>query len=445
MKRLHVWPDGLMGQVMAVLLAAIVLEFLGSALLYQYFDTSASRTDRAQHVAEQLVVGDRVMASSAPQVRALVASQLSSDHIVMTWRRRPIVDQTASDDDLMELRKIMIDWEPRLLSRDIRLANTPGKERRVEGTLTLDDGSFIHFSTQVPGHHQAIYASAASIAVLILGVLLSAALVIRALGSPLRHLANAADAAGHGVPVMLTERGPPDLRALARAFNAMQLRIADLIDSRTRALAAMSHDLRTPLSRLRLRSEQIEGELVRTAISKDIYEMERMLDSVLYYLAGEASGEECRLTDIASLAMTLVDDAADAGGEVTYEGPDTLNLTISPLRVKRALGNLIDNALHYGERALVSLRRSAEGVHLIVEDDGPGIPEADLDGVVEPFRRLDIARSRNTGGLGLGLSIVQHTMQKEGGELRLANRSPHGLRAELFFPLRSAEPRNILK
>jgi len=434
LKRLHVWPHGLMGQVMAVLLTAILLEFLGSALLYRYFDTSASRTDRAQHVAEQLVVGDRVMASSAQQVRGLVASQLSSDHIAMDWRSAPIVDQTASDEDLLELRTIMTDWEPRLLSRDIRLGNVAGVKARVEGTLTLDDGSFIHFSTQFPGHHQAIYASAASITLLILGVLLSAALVIRALGSPLRHLAVAADAAGHGAPVMLTERGPPDLRALARAFNGMQLRITDLIDSRTRALAAMSHDLRTPLSRLRLRSEQIDGELVRAAISKDIYEMERMLDSVLYYLAGEADGEERRLTDLASLAMTLVDDAADTGSEVTYDGPDSLNVTISPLRVKRALDNLIDNALHYGERAFVTLRQDEEGVHLVVEDDGPGIPEADLEGVVEPFRRLDSARPRNTDGLGLGLSIVLHTMQKEGGELRLGNRHPHGLRAELFFP-----------
>jgi two-component system osmolarity sensor histidine kinase EnvZ len=443
--RRHVWPNGLMGQVMAVLLAAIVLEFLGSALLYRYFDTSALRKDRAQHVAEQLVVADRLLASTAPSLRPLVANQLSSDHITVNWRDTAVADQTAVNDDLQDLRKIMTTWEDRLISRDIRLAADPADDAIVEGSLMLDDRSFIHFRTEVPGTWQTVYASAASIGLLILGVMVAAALVIRALGSPLRHLTGAADAAGHGAPVLLTESGPPDLRALARAFNAMQLRIADLIESRTRALAAVSHDLRTPLSRLRLQAEQIDEELVRAAIGKDIHEMERMLDSVLTYLSGQANEEEARLTDLASLAMTVVDDASDTGRPVEYDGPDSLHAKVGALRVKRALDNLIDNAVHYGDRAWVSLSRSEAGIHLVVEDAGPGIPPEQLADVIEPFRRLDYARPRNTDGLGLGLSIVAHTMQQERGELRLCNAAPRGLRAEMFFPQGSIDSRNNLK
>lgn len=423
-----------MGRVMAVLLAAILLEFLGSALLYQYFDTSSSREESARNLAEQLVVADQVLSGTVPRNRRGLADQLSSDHVAIDWRAVPVADRLRRDEHLREVLAIMTDWEEPLAKRDIRLALDPHNERRILGSLRLDDGSYIQFATDMRGHWESFYLSVLSICVLIVGVLLAAALVIRALGAPLRHLADAADAAGHGAPVLLTERGPPDLRKLAQAFNAMQLRVADLIASRTRALAAMSHDLRTPLARLRLRSEQIEEEMVQAAMAKDIHEMERMLDSVLAYLAGVSDHEEPRRMDLAALAMTLADDAADLGKPVEYVGPDSLHAVLCPLRIRRALGNLVDNALNYGESAFIRLSSSSEGIHLVVEDDGPGIPPAQLETVLEPFRRLDYARPRNTDGMGLGLSIVSDIMRREGGELRLANREPHGLRAELFFP-----------
>ena len=445
MTRWHVWPDGLMGRVMAVLLAAIVLEFLGSTLLYQYFDTASSREAGARNLAEQLVVADQVLSSAAPRERPGLVKPLSSDHVRIAWRAVPVADQTFRRADLREVREIMVAWEETLARRDIRLALQRDDSQHVIGSLRLDDGSYIHFSTHIRGHWQSFYLSLLSISLLIIGVFAAAGIVIRALGVPLRHLAVAADAAGHGTPVLLEERGPGDLRTMARAFNAMQLRVTDLIDGRTRALAAMSHDLRTPLARLRLWSEQIEDELVQGAIGKDIHEMERMLDSVLTYLSGVADGEEPMRIDLASLAMTVVDDAADLGQPVEYVGPDSLHAVLCPLRTKRALSNLVDNALNYGDRAVVTLSTSMAGIHLVVEDDGPGIPTEQLSEVLEPFRRLDYARPRNTDGMGLGLSIVNDAMQREGGELRLCNRRPHGLRAELFFPQGGISERNNLK
>lgn len=440
MTRGHIWPDGLIGRVMLVLLGAILLEFLGSALLYQYFDTSKSREESARNLAEQLVVADQVLSGASPVERHALESQLSSDHVRIVWRTVPTADQTFRRASLREVRDIMIDWEGNLARRDIRLAYDRHNENRIVGSIALADGSHVQFVTDMRSHLESFYLSAFSIGTLLIGVFLAAALVIRALGSPLRNLATAADAAGHGEPVLLTERGPPDLRALARAFNAMQLRVTGLIDSRTRALAAMSHDLRTPLARLRLRSEQIDDDMVQAAISKDLHEMERMLDSVLAYLAGVADDEEPRPIDLAALALTVVDDAADLGQPVDYEGPDSLHARLRSLRIKRALGNLIDNALNYGEGAHVRLSTSDAGIHLIVEDDGPGIPAEELPTAVEPFRRLDSARPRNTAGMGLGLSIVTDIMQREGGELRLRNRQPHGLTAELFFPLVQQNP-----
>lgn len=434
MSRAHIWPDGLMGRVIAVLLAAIMLELLGSTLLYQYLDTSASREESARNLAEQLVVADRVLTAAPPNERPSLARQLSSHHVKVTWRAVPVPDQTVRNADLREVRQILSEWEGGLAGRDIYLALDHSDHEFLIGSIALPDGSYVQFSTRMRSAFESFGLSLLSLCVMFIGVFAAAALVIRALGSPLRNLASVADTAGHGPPVLLAERGPQDLRALARAFNAMQLRVAELIASRTRALAAMSHDLRTPLTRLKLWSEQIDDEPTQAAMSKDIREMEHMLDSVLAYLAGVVDAEEPRKIDLAALAMTLADNAADVGQAVAYSGPDSLHATVCPLRIKRALGNLIDNALHYGERAVVHLSTSAEGIHLVVEDDGPGIPAEDLQEVVEPFRRLDYARPRNTEGMGLGLSIVSDIMQREGGELRLGNREPHGLRAELFFP-----------
>ncbi|MBO9519149.1 MAG: HAMP domain-containing protein [Porphyrobacter sp.] len=434
MTRGHIWPDGLMGRVMAVLLAAIVLEFLGSALLYQYFDTSASREESARNLAEQLVVADRVLDGTQPGGRSALVGQLSSDHVKIGWRAVPVADQRSHRSELREVYSIMTAWEEQLAEREIQLAFDPGDEQRIVGSIRLEDGSYVQFATRMRSQWESFYLSSLSLALLIVGVLIAAALVIRALGSPLRHLADAADAAGHGQPVLLAERGPQDLRTLARAFNAMQMRVAELIASRTRALAAMSHDLRTPLARLRLRSELIDDEMLQVAIDKDIHEMERMLDSVLAYLAGVTDAEEPSNIDLASLAMTVADDAADLGRPVEYAGPDSLHIRMCPLRIKRALGNLVDNALHYGDRACIELRTSPDGIHLAVEDDGPGIPEEQLAEALEPFRRLEFARPRNTEGMGLGLSIVHDIVQREGGELRLGNRQPTGLRAEMFFP-----------
>lgn len=434
MIRGHIWPDGLMGRVMAVLLAAIVLEFLGSTLLYQYFDTSSSREEGARNLAEQLVVADRVLDAAPARSRPALANQLSSDHVKIEWRTTPVVDQTFRQAPLRQIRTIMTAWEDDLGARDVRLNFDPKDDERVVGSIALHDGSYVHFSTHMYSRLKSFTLSLFSIGMLLFGVFAAAAIVIRALGSPLRNLAHAADAAGHGQPVLLTERGPPDLRTLARAFNAMQLRVADLVATRTRSLAAVSHDLRTPLARLRLRAEQIDDDSVQAAIGKDIYEMERMLDSALAYLAGLSDAEEPQKIDLAALAMTLVDEAADMGEPIEYSGPDSLHAVLCPLRTRRALGNLIDNALNYAERCSVHLGTSAEGIHLVVEDDGPGIPAEQLAVVVEPFQRLDFARPRNTGGMGLGLSIVSDIMQREGGELRLDNREPHGLRAELFYP-----------
>jgi signal transduction histidine kinase len=225
------------------------------------------------------------------------------------------------------------------------------------------------------------------------------------------------------------------VRRLVTAFNRMQARIAALIEARTQSLAAVGHDLRTPLARLRLRTESIPSDEVRAAIGQDVSEMEAMIASLLAFLGGDSDPEKPTALDLAVLCATLVDDATDRGHEATYVGPDHFELRLRRLAMKRALTNLVENALHYGERVTVVLEPGDGVVTIRVMDDGPGIPENQMDAVLEPFVRLDPARGRDTVGFGLGLPIVVQAIAAEGGQLMLSNRASGGLVATVTLPI----------
>ena len=432
--RMHLWPIGFIGQVMAVLLAAITLEFVGSTLLYESLEIGSVREERARQFAGQLIVAERLMSGAPTDKRHALAKKLTSKHLTISWVNSPVSDEAQRRPGLEDIHEKMVAWESGLAERDLRLS-VAADGNVVVGTLRLTDDTWVHFRSTLtnnfwPGFTKAFL----SLFILVLGVLLAAVLAIRSLGTPMRALAHAADAiGGAGSPVRISERGSRDLKMVARAFNGMQERIAQLLGSRTQMLVAVSHDLRTPLARLRLRSEVITDIATRDSITGEIEEMERMLTSVLTYLSGESDPEKPQLTDVAVLAMTLVDAAADAGKSIEYHGPDSLHLRVRSLSIKRALGNLINNALHYADRVTVTLLSDAEGVHLMVEDEGPGIPAGELEAVLKPFYRLDAARPRNTEGLGLGLAIVDRAIKQERGALRLTNRHSGGLKAELVF------------
>ena len=212
----------------------------------------------------------------------------------------------------------------------------------------------------------------------------------------------------------------------------MQARIDRMITDRTQALAAVSHDLRTPIARLRLRASFLDDAELQGQFDADLAEMDAMVGTTLAYLRGDQEQEARRPTDLAAILETLCDDATDAGKDVLYEGPAQARLTGRPLALKRALSNLIDNAVHYGgaARVRVCIGETACVVH--VEDSGPGIPEDQMDSVFEPFRRLDHARGR--GGSGLGLTIARQAVEAHGGIIRLSNRPEGGLRATVVLP-----------
>jgi signal transduction histidine kinase len=232
----------------------------------------------------------------------------------------------------------------------------------------------------------------------------------------------------------LPETGPSEVRDAARAFNVMQTTLREGIEERERFLAAVSHDLKTPVTRLRLRTEMLADSDLRDRFRTDLAEMQHMLEGALDYLRGEAIDEPIQPVDLVALAESLVDDFS-AMAEITLHAPASLRVACRPKALKRALSNLIDNALKYGARAEISLVSKPDGLSVTVDDDGPGLPEAELERVFEPFYRVEGSRSRDTGGAGLGLAIVRQIARGHGGEVRLANRPGGGLRAELWCPL----------
>ena len=256
----------------------------------------------------------------------------------------------------------------------------------------------------------------------------------RALSAPIRSFAQAADRLGsHPGTAPLDRSGPAELARAADSFNTMQARINRLIDERTRTIGAIAHDLRTPLARLSFRLQALPAES-RDKASADIDEMSRMISAALDFLHGQSQpGPRDRL-DFASLVESTVDDLADTGLEVSLGAAEPAVLLGDPLALRRAVSNLIDNALKYGGSARLQMYRNGGNVELAVDDDGPGIDAARENELFLPFARGDESRNRDTGGIGLGLSVAHAVVLDHGGTLRLHNRTEGGLRALMTLP-----------
>ena len=269
-------------------------------------------------------------------------------------------------------------------------------------------------------------------------IVLVAVVTVRRITRPLVRLA-AAESLGRGETIPdLPVTGPDSFRATTRAFNLMNRRLQRFVSDRMRFLAAISHDLRTPLTSLRLRAEFIDDEETRTRMLATLDEMNRMVDAVLAFVREDTRSEPTHCVDIASFVESVCDDFSDLGRPVTVS-PLPANLPKSvacrPLSIKRALRNLIDNAIKYGEQAAVSIEISNKAVFVHVDDSGPGLAEKDIDRIFDPCVRLEDSRNRETGGVGLGLSIARSIAQSHGGGIEAKNRAEGGLRMSLHLPI----------
>ncbi len=273
---------------------------------------------------------------------------------------------------------------------------------------------------------------------------LTAALVawwaVRQMTAPVRVLAEAAERLGRDVNAApLPETGPSEVATAAAAFNLMAARIRRFVADRTFLLTAIGHDLKTPITRLKLRAEWMEDEEQRRKMLADLDELEAMVQATLAFGRDVAGSEAATRLDLPALLRTVLDEASDArpgtNTSIRYEGPETLTVEARPVALKRAVANVVGNALAYGGSALVVVKPAEKGlVEVHVDDDGPGIPPGEMDRVFEPFHRLENSRSRETGGTGLGLPITRNIMRAHGGDVVLCNRAGRGLRATLTLP-----------
>ena len=258
----------------------------------------------------------------------------------------------------------------------------------------------------------------------------------RRLTGPLRRFALAAENFNpNGEIAPLPERGPYEIRAAARALNRMRERIKSLIDDRTRMLAAVSHDLRTPITRLRLRCEFIGDQAARVRMLDELAHMNVMVESVLHFLRDGHTGAEATLIDLATSLQTICDQFADMDHDVSYDGPDHVVIRAHPEELHRAITNLVDNAVRHGGKTDVRVSLTSPNVTVAIEDDGPGIPDFTKETMFEPFARGDAARGMNDKtGFGLGLSIARAVIEAHSGTLTLLDRKPHGLVATVTLP-----------
>lgn len=436
--RVRLTPPGAVARVLAVVAITGIVGLSLNTLVYEGTSRFSIREEEARRTSEHIVVVARMLEGEVPERRARIVEFASTEHFKLGWFQQPIKPGERSD-ALTQMHRQMVVWEPSLSGKNLRLhLGSPSAATEVVGSLQLSDGSWLHFRAQDLVGDWPLKLRRVFIASLpMLALVIIALVTLRVILRPLGLLADAVTRVGYGDSSVLPEQGPAEFRNLIRAYNDMRGRIVTMIKDRTEALAAVGHDLRTPLARLRLSVDGVNDSETRDTLIHDLNEMELMLDSLLTYFRGDDHPEKPCLVDLAVLVATVVDDLQDRGYDISYVGPEHCDATLRLVEFKRALSNLTNNAVLYGNHAGVRMSVDDTSIRIFVEDDGPGIPEADMQRVLIPFQRLDPARQRNTSGVGLGIPIAVRAIAAAGGKLILSNRPEGGLCAQIVLPRRT--------
>lgn len=308
--------------------------------------------------------------------------------------------------------------------------------RELQVAIPLQDGQWLTFTTVLPESGAAFSLRfLVSMGIMAVITILVAIWVVRRVTAPLTGLSKAALRLGEDLNAPpMPDVGTIETRQAAHAFNNMQSRLRGMIDDRTKMLAAISHDFRTPLTLLRLRAENVDDPVERERMLSTIADLDAMVAATLEFASGGAKPAPRRLTDLTALLASITDDLADAGLPVSMDAAQPIIYECDPATLKRALTNLIDNAVKYGGSAVVAIHETPRAIEITIDDTGPGILEEELTHVFEPLYRLESSRNRQTGGMGLGLAIALSIISAHGGRLTLSNRSQGGLRALIAFP-----------
>lgn len=312
----------------------------------------------------------------------------------------------------------------------------PPKDIRLYGSIQLDQARWLNFSSMSDAEPPA-WSSHSIISLLALGAVLSALVIwlLRRITRPLQQLATQADEFGRGQDIPpLSETGPSEIRETLAAFNRMQLRLNRFVQDRTQMLASISHDLRTPLTSLRLRTEFLPDSEDKQKMQQTLAVMEDMLKATLSFAREDQASDPSRPINLTSLLQSLCDDYQDAGQDVQFDEETSVIYTCRPALIRRVIQNLVDNALKYAGSAELTMRQEPAHLLLQVRDHGPGIDEAHIEEVCKPFVRLDSARNTESGSVGLGLAIARTLIHRHGGDLLLRNHPDGGLEVTVQLP-----------
>jgi signal transduction histidine kinase len=463
-------PRSLFGQTLLILLAGLLVSHAVGSWIYTADREQAVRAIGGFSAAQRIANLTRLVQEAPRDWRERIVAALSDQTLRVSIAAQPPAFGDADNDSAMStaIRDYLTETVPADVARQPRVAVSAssdepspgwhpmghgpmwgrgqmmthgpmmhglGSFRELQVAMPLPDGQWLSFETALadtgPAFSRQFLTSMAIMAIIILAVSIWA---VRRVTAPLAALAVAAGRLGRDVAApALPETGTIETRRASRAFNDMQSRLRNLIENRTRLLAAISHDLRTPLTLLRLRAENVEDAHERSKMLATIAEMDAMIGSALAFARDETINEPKGPADVSALLQSIVDDMRDAGLPVTMTPADPLIQDCRPVALKRAIMNLIDNAIKFGNTARVAVAATAQGPEITIDDDGPGIPEAELARVFEAFYRVEGSRSRETGGVGLGLAIARSIVEAQGGELVLRNRPGGGLRAVIAW------------
>jgi signal transduction histidine kinase len=440
-------PRSLANRTALLLLAGLAVIELTGLIIYTFDRLDLQRLAQTQEMGLHVSNLYRSVAMAAPSERQSALRDMDPGvELSATLDSSPLAtDLEPAPPPIQRSLRIAMQYTPvpnGLRWHQLIIRGTPF-QRRLLVSLELPTGEWLNVTVPISIRRFLPFWSPAFLVSFILMFLGSAALVVwavRQFTAPMRDLAAAAERLGTDVNTPpLPERGTLEVIKAARAFNVMAERIRRFVRDRTFLLTAIGHDLRTPITRLKLRAEWMDDEEQQAKMLADLDELEGMVAATLAFGRDDATAEGMRALDLAELLRTILDEASDARSDVTelttYEGPDHQVVRARPVAIKRALTNLVQNALNYGLSAHVILMPARDGMlTVVVEDDGPGIPSSELDRVFEPFFRLEPSRNRETGGTGLGLPIARNIVRAHGGDVSLANRPAGGLRATVTLP-----------
>ncbi len=462
-------PKSFFGQTVLVLLVGLTVSHLLSMAIYSSDRLEILTLTGGEETARRIASIARLVDDVPPEWRGRIIDSASSPTLSVTLTPgstvRPSDDETWNSvlirrflgreigrDDPADVIVRMGDVPPPAAMRHGMMGTAQRhmhmgwfSARMVEdwpaggllaASVRLSDGHWLNFAAAIPDMpHLWSGPAILSLGLMVLTVLLFSLWAVRRLTRPLNTFAAAAERLGRDVKAQpMEEDGPLEIRQAARAFNDMQERLARLVENRTRMLAAISHDLRTPITQLRLRAEFIEDAEEQEKTLATLEEMEAMIAATLSFAREDATAEETRTVDLTALLAALCDDLADTGKAVEFDPENKITLMCRPASLKRAVVNLIENALKYGGVARIAVSETAGNVGIAIDDDGPGIPDDEIANVFSPFYRIEKSRSSSTGGIGLGLSIARTIVHAHGGEIRLENRPEGGLRATVELP-----------